>query len=358
MLAIRAGTYHGFTTNKALALIGTPGATKVVTAQVGLPVLEVLDIPVGRTFAARDLVILAFGMTPRLVFRRCSGPVVLQRLESENTYFGVSLEFDSCGAAELTACGLEQSAFQAGVAVRASASDVFIQSCLLRGQYAVLDPRGLNLYATAGVRAQSGSRVFLAETTVIGGAGAHEWPYVGTYRTSAAGVSLLASSARVGRGCDVAAGLGATPALPVSGIDGTGTVELDPSVPVTPYGGAPPIAPTVTVDARVVSALGVTGGDLGGLLQIDLRSAASRPYVLAVGQLAASVPTPFGSLFLAPSSLIVLTGGLQTSQGALTWSLPVPPNPALYAQHLAWQAATEDPLGRVDLTNPAAVVLR
>ncbi|MEZ5962758.1 MAG: hypothetical protein R3F56_02820 [Planctomycetota bacterium] len=358
VFAIRAGSYHGFATTKALTLIGTPGLTKVITPMIGLPVFEVTNVPAGRTFAARDVVIQTLGMTTHVVFRNCVGPIVLQGIEDENSYFAVSLDFYSCGAVCLSACGQNQSTFDAGIGVIASASDVTIQGCRLRGQYAALDPRGLNLYAAPAVRASSGSRVFLADSQLAGGAGAHEWPFIGTYRTSAAGLDLQASSARIGLGCDIAAGSGATPTLPVPAIGGTGSIDLDPSVPLAPFGSAPPIAPTVTVTTRVVSALTASGGTLGGQVQLDLRSAPTRPFVLAVGQLEAAVPTPFGSLFLAPATMVVLGGGLQTTQGVVTFVLSVPSNPTLSGLHLAWQAATEDPLGRVDLANPAAVLLR
>lgn len=354
VLMVRAGLYTGIRTGKGIAVVGVPGQTTVQSPNL-LPALDVMGVPAGRTFAARDLILLQTFNLAFVRFAACGGAVVLQGIRGGSPRDTTTITFADCAVVVLTDCG---GGTGGPLAVWALGTRLAVNASTLVGQYSILDPRVGSSFSSPGLRAGNGSVVWLADTELRGGAGTHEWPYIGNYRPSSPGLRLEGATATIAVGCSIAAGTGATTTLPVSAVDGNGVIDVDPSVPLAPYAAAPPVAPGVVATLRSVSGLAAAGGALGGQVVLTLRSEPATPFVLAAGLAVAPFTTPMGRLFLAPDGLLVLATGVQAAGGTTTVSVPLPMDPRFIGFSLTLQAAAASSGGRVELTNPAAVVAR
>lgn len=355
VILIRHGLYTGIATSKALSLIGSPLTTFLRRGQQ-LPALEVFGLPAGQQFSARDLTFAAeAGLAPRVTFRACAGTIVLQRLGTTGIAMATLVSFDRCTSATVSECGAFT--YSNGFALAVAASRVAISASTLRGQSAVLPSQGGDSFSTAALAVYDGGQVQVADTAMTGGGGVRV-PTTNTYRPSSSGLHIASGAAWISRGCRIDAGTGITPSLPVSAVSGNGSVDLDPTVPLTPYAGAPPIGAGVTARQRPVSGLSATGGSVGNAFRLTLRSEPATLFVLAAGLASAPIATPFGDLFLEPQALLILAVGSQGSAGATVVDVALPSDPRFFGQHVASQAATTDSLGRTHMTNPAAIVAR
>lgn len=353
IVRIRSGTHSSVSTGKALALVGTAGV--VVQGGFAVPGIEVIGLPARGAFTIRDVVFTS-SFAPVAMFRQCAGAVVLQGVNGMAGSLRVSsIGFDHCAGALVNECGIGT---PYGLALNAYNSRVAVTGCIPRGQGALADPRIGSAFSAPALGALTGSEVWLTDSTITGGGGVHEWPFFGSYRPSAPGLRVEGSNVTIAGGCTITAGTGATTTLPFSAIDGNGSIEIDPAVTVTPYASAPPIGSGITVQQRTVAGLGATGGEIGAILQLTLRSEPSTPFVLGVATAAPPLATPFGALFLDPATLIILAAGSQAGNGVTTFTIPMPLDPRLFGLHLAFQAAAADLGGRVELTNAAAIVAR
>ena len=359
VLLVRAGRYSPFTTSKGIAVLGVPGQTIVTASFLGE--LAVNGLPAGQTFVAHGLSIAAAfsGSYARFDLVACAGSVHLHRIDglaSVGGSWGLVVRAIGCAYVSLLECGLVGGPLASAFSVIADASDVSIVSSRLIGGNALYDPRGLSWPANDALELVRGSRVFVVGTTLRGGAGLST--NVGFYSSAPAAMlnfgELVVADAEQPNNT-IAAGSGATVTQPVSAIIGNGTLRLDPSIVVSSFAGAPPIAPGVVTTIAPIAGLRATGETLGGTLAITLRSTPADPYLIAAGLPAPPLALPFGPLFLLPTPLIYLALGVQGATGSATVTVPLPGNPLLQGVGLGLQAASG---AGATLTNAVVVVLR
>lgn len=360
VLVVRPGTYSAFTTSKGIDVLGVPGQTIVTSSIVSQMVVS--GLPAGQTFSAHGLNLAGQAtLPPRATISGCAGVVNLQRIEPAGSAPNAAethVVVHDCAFVSMLECGLTASTVSP-FALSTDGSNVSIVGSRLFGRYGFSDPRVGMWSATPALTVMSGSRVFLASTTLRGGDGAAVWPYLGTYLPSEAAAVLSGGRLVVGSAASLdgilSAGTGATTTLPVSAIAGTGTLLLDSAALLSSYAGAPAVAATVTATIAPVPGLRASGETLGGIAAVVLRSSPGAPFVIAAGLPAPALALPYGPLFLAPASLIYLATGFQNGGGSTTVSVPLPANPSMRGFGLGLQAASGV---AVTMTNPTVLVLR
>lgn len=356
-LLVRAGTYTGFTTSKGIAVLG---AGSVVQGSFFSPSITVAGLPAGRVFRAQGLVIGGGVFGQSIMLNGNDGAVHLEAIDA--IVGGYPPAYGAIGISTSRMVSIVNGGWQSALAVNLASARVSIVHSRLEGRAAISDPRaGASWGAAAALNVQGGV-VDVADSTLVGGAGALVWPYVGGYWPSAPAISvsnaLSAATLRLRAGAvgDVRAGLGVNTATPVSAITGDGVALVDSRITFASYAGAPAIAPTVQATVGLVPGLSLVGGTLGANLVLTHRGRAAQPCLAAIGVVGTVLVFPFGDLVLELATMQTLPVVLADGVGVATWTVPLPINQSLAGLAFTWQVGSD--AGGLMLSNPASVIVR
>lgn len=307
IISIRSGSYSEFSVGKPLAIQGVSG---VVVDQVGFgsSAVTIRGLGAGETLSIHRIAIdPPLSLVPAMRIIDNSGRVVLQQIDVSDMPVEISRSETWLTGSQLTGLTIRDSR----VVIADSESTVGLAS----------------LHAVTA----TDSTVSVSRCTFVGAdANVVAAPGAGFFATNASMTFTDdgTNSIRSGFG-----GLILRPA-----IDGTGALLIDPNVVLNPF-GLPAISPAITTTTRSVPSVRVTGGALGGTIDIDVFSPANGFYELFVGLPA--TPTPFlafgGDLALG-TVILSVQAGVQTQSRHTTVQIQVGNNPAFTGVPLAWQA--------------------
>ncbi len=356
-LLVRSGTYTPFTTNKGIAVLGTPSA--LVQTPSFFPGIMVSGLPAGAVFRARGLV-LGGTISQTMSLNSNEGAVHLEAIESAGGPFpqpNAAIGISSSRLVTIVDCGQRSI-----LAVNVASSRVSIVHSQLRGRSAFSDPRAGSWPATSALSMASGSVVDVADCTLLGGRGASIWPHVGTYWSSAPAINLSnlfgdpTLRLRAGTVGSASSGIGINPATPMSAIAGIGVAQVDSRVALASYAGAPLIDPGVRATIGLVPGLSLVGGGLGSNLVLTHHGQANQPCLAGLGVVGTVLSFPFGDLVLDLATMQTLPLVFADGSGVATWTVPLPNNPTLAGAAFTWQVGSD--AGGLMLSNAVSVILR
>lgn len=338
VLVPNTATWGPATISKGLTLV-LQNAPLVATTNTLGSALRIERLPAGRVCRITGILrTQETGGSPSVSVDRCAGTVVFDRFEIRHTFVRVrpSLDIAASSAVILTA-----SILTTGVVSTASNVEAVLCDLQGAGQTAVLTG------ALAAVTAQGGT-VGITHCQLIGGAG------LAVQGSPGSGLRLLqGASARV-RG-DLG-GIVAGANAPTPAIDGSGQLQIDPSVTLTPTNGAPAIGPGITSQAIALPALSIFGAPRGGVLRYDVQSAVGDSAIAVLARPGAPFQIPgVGEVWLDLSAgFVVLPLGTVPGTGHLPGSIGIPADPLLLGVTFGWQVATAG--AATGLSNPGAYV--
>jgi hypothetical protein len=134
-------------------------------------------------------------------------------------------------------------------------------------------------------------------------------------------------------------------------------ITLDPSVTLRPSGGRPDIMTTGAVIRRRLAALTATGALPYGSIVADLYSRAGDLVAIYGSAPAVAIPFLGTTLWLDPTSVVLLVSAVLGSNERLRFTLPVPGNAGLSGTTLAMQALIVNGT-EISLSNLALVSVR
>lgn len=352
LIAVRAGWYEEFTADKGVAILAEPGTTIAPRTIAGRPAIHIDGLPAGTRFTLQNVGIRD-AFSGGILATDCDGEIVLENVSGRLQgawMWATSTPFMSADnaarivlsrchlvgapAVRLSHCTLLASdskciggdgfgghgEFAAGVGVDAADSVVVLSRCTLEGGDITVG-RGYFLDAQPALRS-------LRSTWTITGL----------------------------PGSTITAGLEGT--LPVSAIDGTGTIEIHPAIRLVPQNGAPAVAAGITLRTVPVPSLSARGDAPGGTVEVDLFSAPGDTVMLAAGFLGARTTLPgLGDFWLdSARGVVVAAAGVQDASARFPLRLPVPASAALLSVSITWQGVALPPAGPARLSNPATYV--
>ncbi len=353
ILIVRSGTYTGFSTNKALAILGDSSRPTVVNAVGNGATIEVANLPRGRAFVIHSCVV-RFSFFRGLSLSNNQGQIHLHQVVVDGQSFPFAGTYsEGIVAANNELVTITDCDIEGRPPIQAQSSTVTIERTLVRGFDAYYAPHFCPP-ASSGIDAFS-STLYLNLATVTGGNGAS---------TPCGAVSPLPAIAATqctlwvrGGGAVIAAGrdLAATgfgiPAIAAWASD----VTYDPATPLRSVNGAPPVLGAQSV--RAVSLIGVHArGPVLGFVECTVMSPAGDPYVLLVGLPAAPATTPWGKLFVDLQAPWSPAFAVQGATGVTSFRLA---DPVLLGVPVLFQAMGYFvSRGELSLSNPATVILR
>ena len=351
-LAVRAGTYFGFTTDKGIAVLGEPGS-RIVAAALFQTTVRVQNLPKGASFRLSGFQLLPRRFGDQMAFsgRNCKGAIHLERLTGARQAsiagpLRPTALFDSCKEVTLAQCkftGQPAVLIRSGTLLAADTECVGVNGFAGHGEFA----------AGAGVRAEH-SHAVLSRCVLVGGSLAGSGR--GLFVRAQPGLDSVASTWTVtgAAGTSVRGG-SAVPSAPAIG--GKGSVTLDPIVRLVPGRGAPPVGSGITLQRQDVPSLRALGAPLKGTVRIDLRSRPGDFGFLFSGALAGRLPLgSFGDFWLDPRRTFFVAAGTHDRNGKLALAIPVPGNWGLFGLRIAWQGFAGTLSGGLRLSNPASYV--
>lgn len=330
-ILMRAGMYQGATIRHALRIVGEPGARLGFVDQLvveQLPAVETVEVT-GLGFEN------LFG--PGLMVRDNLGVVTMHDIQIGSSAITTTIELVDNRYVALSG-DLPP--------VEAESSLLSIDSALIRA----------GTPFQAGVRLD-GCQAFLSDLDVTGGAGSPSgnplagWPGVGIDAVQntvlhISGTVIARGGSPNGHPSRTAPGL----ALRDS------TAFVDPGATFVGSQGPATFLSNSQLIQQTVAGLAVSGGSIGGTLQIVMSAPAGLPATLVASGAAAPIALPFGTLIVDAVTAVSVAVGSTTSPGLVSPLLAVPADPGLAGTQLHFQGAFLQPA--LTLSNPASVVLR
>ncbi|MEZ5966515.1 MAG: hypothetical protein R3F56_21950 [Planctomycetota bacterium] len=364
IIRVLPGLYNGGSTNKALAILGTPGARLQVPTGFGAfqpEAIEVTGLPAGETFVLKGieaaplgLAVILDGAFVRLV--NCLGSVHIDRVQADmlQSFRGSIPAVAATNCAQVT---ISASVLRGAPAVFANASTVTLVDCDVQGQAAFEHPLSGTWMAAAAADVRNG-RLLVGQSRLTGGNGAMRYLGAGTFDPSAA-IVLSASEATLAATsiCQIAAG-GAFGAA-TSAVAGTGTVLRDGRVGLASYSGAPPVAPTLSDRTRALSSVLARGAAPGGTFAIDLFATTGELAEIYLSLPSTPLPLPWpdtGELWVDPTAMLVLGRVAVPPSETVQITFVVPNLPSFVALPIVVQAIAGTSAG-VRTSTPATTVL-
>ncbi len=349
-LIVRAGTYTGFTTAKALTILGE-GLVQVFAPFVppGAPAVEVRGLASGKTFVMKNLQLTAVFSTSALALALDAGRIHLEDVHVDGFTAFVQMPTGLLAASctEVTVTGGRLDGWPA-----MSCGDSFVSlvGTQVVGGSASNSPRGSTRPA-AGIRATR-SALLLSRTDVAGGSGSLLFPGASSAIVETDSAVTLAGNATT----LVVAGSGGQP---TSAVDSTrGGLLVDPAIGVAGSGGAPAFSGSATVVLRPVASLRADGAPIGGTAHVELVAPAGDPIAVLASRPADPALLPEGFVCLDPFTVVPLIVGPQGPSGFWTTTIPVPMDPNLRGIAVAFQAGWLDRTrNALELSNPAVIVV-
>lgn len=239
-------------------------------------------------------------------------------------------------------------------AIAVAVGDVTVVGATLTGR----DARGTGteFYSVAhpGLHAELAT-VFVSRCRLQGGAAATHFTLP---LAAAPGLRAIDSDVVLGGGPGDLCTAGA-PMMPVPGASAItgerGRLRLDPTVPLVPTGGFPPISGSVMVTMQRVPALVAAGAPIGQTVQADLYAPAGYAVASCLDLVREPMQTNRGVLWLDPARWIVADTGFVGGNEHRPFALAVPNQPSLVGLALALQSIVLDPALGLDLSNAAVI---
>jgi hypothetical protein len=334
-----ASPYTTVTTSKALTILGDPSG--IASFQATGPAMLIQNVAAGRDFVLRNCQFSTFGTTGSqpLVIAACLGRVHLQEVEA-TTYVGApGIEIYASGYVTLRNCKATGTP-----ALKAQFGAIEVMDSQFTGTAASALTA---LPASPGIRLD-GTVANLCNVACQGGLAAGNLP-------PAEAMNALSSVVR-------ATGIGVVPrftagsygssglATPVSAVAGSNSqITLDPTVALSPRGGAPGVATSLAVIAQAQPALSVTGYSIFGV-QFQGGVGAAQVTLIGFPSDRQFLPGIGGQLWIDSTAMFVAPGVLG-GFGGFTESM-LPGHVTLVLQIAELQG------GAVNLTLPAVVTSR
>jgi hypothetical protein len=295
IVVVRAGTYDPFVLEKGLRIVADPG---VGWSPAPAGKIQIKNVPAGQSALLRGFVLPATSFQELFLFDN-DGHVHLENVTAAE---GGAAIFDSrqvsIHASSIDGLGVVRST------VSCTASTFRSQSRDTR-----INPPGISC---------SEATVMLGDCTVVG-ADQSPLPPAGP------GMRVEESTVWIGgRNGGIAAGVNASNQTPVSAIAAlSGTVHIDPTVPLSASGGAPAISGGAVVQMSTVPT--VDGHVQAQVLTATAQApAGSTSYLFFGFPLAPPVPLPFGNFWIGPLH-VVLDASVVPPSGEQTATVPLPP---------------------------------
>jgi hypothetical protein len=239
-------------------------------------------------------------------------------------------------------------------------SSVVFESCRLRGA----DSFGASDQLRFGKAAlvATNSRIELVATSVTGGNGVATMGLSGPLQLLADPAVLATNAQLVARGAaahaiagGIAPAVGTQPSVQLGAIAGTGSLRIDPAIPVIGAVAASVLVTTVP-NVRLLSNVPL----LGGVAAATCTAASGSLVVVAIGEPAPASPLPglTDPLWIGATNSFAVDFGVVSAAGEFVVAEPVPGQPALRGIVLVWQAAQLGPTGVAALSNPSATMVR
>ncbi|MEZ5963934.1 MAG: hypothetical protein R3F56_08835 [Planctomycetota bacterium] len=332
-ILVRSGDYASVSlVNKAIALLGQPGARILTAAPFGsAAAVEIVRLGAGREVTVRGFRAEgAYGEVGEFVVEGCAGRVLLEDLDAQT-----DVSIANSNGVVMNRCTW------GGTAWCRFALNVSMTSCVGRG-----DTAGGATMPGLGVLGGSVTCADCSFTGVPGLGGGLFFPGGPGIRLYGSTLQLAGGANNVVTGSPVNGG-SSTPAILG---DGQSTLEIDPDIVLVGYNG--PAIANVTVQTSQLATLTVQTGSIGTVATVGLAGNPGELYVLFFALLGDPLPVPAlgGDLWLDPATITLGATGMLGASGNTTSSYPTPNLPDLIGRAFAWQGATG--LTTFRLTNP------
>lgn len=326
-LIVRTGKYRGGVLNKAITLIGEPGAY----CDIGTQPLRVTGIAKGKTCVLQGLSFYGGSLTaPGVDLDGNQGLIVVADLQCLLTTSRVGLRVNRCDAVQMNRCLVQPS-------LSIEQSEVSATACI-----AGPVPGGV---VTVGIFL-SQSRLELSQSMVYGHTGYGHAPDTPGIRAHSSAIRVRGDAAALIQGGSF---YSVMPAIEGSG---TSTLVYDPAVRLV--GG---LKGMQAANARRMPALWSRNAPaLGSNFELELVSAAGAPFVLGVALPSAPFDLPFGRQWIDLNTELFLVIAMQNAGGRSLHRYPVPQQASLRGLSLGFQAAAGAGAA-LELSNAVAVVL-
>jgi hypothetical protein len=239
-------------------------------------------------------------------------------------------------------------------------SAVVFESCLLRGSDSFGSSDQLRFGRAA--LAATNSRIELVATRVLGGNGVATVGLSGPLQMLADPAVIATNAQLVARGGaaeaiagGIAPATATQPSVQLDAIAGTGSLRIDPAIPVAGAVASSVLVSTVP-NARLTSNVPL----LGGSAAATCTGTSGSLIVVALGEPSLASPFPGLSdpLWLGASNSFVVDFGVASAAGEFAVAVPLPGQTGLRGIAFVWQAAQLGPFSVAALSNPSATVIR
>lgn len=336
ILRVRDGSYTGAVMTKGLQIHAESGAIIDQASSIVPPWhgLKIDGVPATQRVVVKGLTIRprSPGSLPlSLIIQDSAGPILIESVESSGSMVGTVFANGAC----LTTNNVAQL-----VIVRSRIEDRggahFTDSTVVAHNSSFVGVDGSSVPFSGGVPNSAGvyltgGTLSLSRCIIRGGNGLIPNRGAPGISVSQGAISLTGVQGNI-----VRAGLSPNFA-PVSAIEGSGSLTIDPVVMLVPTGGAAAVASGIQSSTTDLPSLSVEGGSPGGQITGNLRGTSAQPFAVFAGLPASPLSTPFGPLWLMPSPMITVIGGIFGASGAAAWSVNIPNVPALTGAVLGWQ---------------------
>ncbi len=360
VVLVRPGSYEGFATSKGITVVGL-GAVTITTRLVFAvtATVYVSNLPVTETFALVGVTVMpAWAHTSTVSVENTGGRVILDRVHVPNPI-----------TPGLTG--------RIGVELR-NAAHVYVRSCVLVGSpplYVVgstrcfccdVDATGHDALVFFSQRARAavalqmfpGCEVQWTRGALRGGSGQGN-PQ--TWESAAPAIRAERCQLRVTGDASTTIACGSydpiNSPVPAIGLV-SANLDIDPTVVLRSIHGAPAISGGPVTQRRIVS-LQARGGDLGGLLNIEVDTPAGEFVAVFIGLPDGPFNTPIGEQHISLATLTTVAAGVQGASGRFPVALAIPAFPGLQGLTLAVQGFTATiGGGQFENSSPALVTIR
>lgn len=376
VLVVRAGSYSPVLIDgKALTILCDAGAAIGPASSAIGPFLTVRNTQPSQLVAVSGLGVVT-QFHDGILVQNATGPVVLDgrgaivqaqtpfipipsigaTLKLANSSQVVVRDFELRGGTLISGFGPPSP--QYGCVV--DTSSVVFENCRLRGSNSLGASDQIRFGRAALVA--TNSRIELVATSVTGGDGLSTVGLSGPLQVFADPAVIASNAQLVARGAaahaiagGIAPAAGAQPLVQLDAISGTGSLRIDPAIPVT---GA--VAASVLVTTAPNARLTSNVPALGGVAAATCTAASGSLVAVAIGEPAAAstIPGLPDPLWIGAANSFVVDFGVASAVGQFAVSVPLPSQPGLRGIALVWQAVQLGPTGVAALTNPSGTLIR
>ncbi len=344
-LDVRPGWYDRIKVSKGIAILCSPGVT--LDGGFNSHALRVTALPAGETFVLRggSYYNISVLTNAAVAVDHCCGRIILDALESFTLLTGAPLSIEHCTGPVLLRRFKARLPFPGTHSVIRFASNVSITASPVLPPLRICE---VNLCLTdCSVMGSTGVALHADHSVVSITGGKLEGAFSQTLGVGYPAITLWGTSLSVAGGARLSGGKGAGPAITST----WGHVRLAPSVTLT--GTSPVIRGIVPVHESVPSVLS-RGVAPGALLKAQVEAEAGSSTVTLIGHPVEPVFTPFGHLWLDPTSSM-LDLRCVPSSGAYSLSIPLPLLPPRLA--LGFQTLSLTAAGKIIIGTASRVVL-